>query len=348
MIEVIEGRGVGAGKSYMLVGRLLSHWLQGGTCCVSDTVVIHWDAVKAFALKRHRLVLEDDQYRKISSADLARLHEVTPPGTEELPVLLAVDEAQGAFNARDWSDKTKRPFFDWLCQSRHDDNDVIILSQSQANIDKQIRRLCTYIWITRNACGFPLLGVPMGDLIRWFTFGLHDGKLFRWTQLDQDGRTPLSARWVHFTLDIGNLYKSKSMALAHRREGEAVARKKLERVGRTSGKKTMIKYVALGLLIAFGFVGYKLMNMSPGKAVAAKHLPVSSKASEAKTADLPGIAQYELQIEPWRSVMGGTVRTDHGSYTAGKMSRHGFVEVIAEGVIRYRSPAGKLGYVVTE
>src|ERR1700737_4283237 len=103
MIEVIEGRGVGSGKSYNVMRRLLPHWICGGTACVSDTVEVKWAECKASARKRVGVVLEDDQYRPISSVDLQRLHEVTPPGTSELPVKIVVDEAQDAFNARDWS-----------------------------------------------------------------------------------------------------------------------------------------------------------------------------------------------------------------------------------------------------
>src|SRR5262249_12546061 len=116
MIEIIEGRGVGAGKSYYAMEMALAHWVMGGTCCMSESIHVKLEACTQFVRDRSGLVLEDDQYRKIGAGDLQRLHEVTPPGSRDLPVKIFVDEAQDAFNARDWSDKSKRPFFSWLCQ----------------------------------------------------------------------------------------------------------------------------------------------------------------------------------------------------------------------------------------
>jgi hypothetical protein len=347
MIQLIEGRGVGAGKSYFLVNLLLPHWAMGGTCCVSDTVVIHWDEVKKYIARTSRVHVEDDQYRTISSADLARLHEVTPPGSDELPVIIAVDEAQAAFNARDWADKSKRPFFDWLCQSRHDDNDVIIISQSQANVDKQVRRLCTYIWVIRNANDFPLLGFKLGELIRWATLGISDGRFFRVAQLDQDGRTKLNSSWLKFRIEVGRCYKSKSMQMAHRRAGQAILKKKLQRV-EPNRKGTMLKIGIFFIVGALIFVGYRFTHMHPAKDIASKNevQPQGTNGKADEKTHRP--VEYDTTGEHWLYREGNTVKTESGTYTLGRMSRRGMVEGIADGVIRYRKPDGNLGYIVTE
>src|ERR1043166_301794 len=77
MIEVIEGRGVGSGKTYFAVERLFDHWIRGGTAFVSETVRIDWDNIKALARKRHGLLLEDDQCRMVPESGFKALHEHT-------------------------------------------------------------------------------------------------------------------------------------------------------------------------------------------------------------------------------------------------------------------------------
>jgi Zonular occludens toxin (Zot) len=230
MIEVIEGRGVGSGKTYFAVERLFDHWIRGGTAFVSETVRIDWSKIKALALKRHQLVLEDNQYRVVGEAGFVTLHEHTGGGTDDLPVVIVLDEAQGSFNARDWNDEKKRPFFSWLCQSRHDDNDVWIISQSAANVDKQIRRLATFIWVIRNSENFPLFGLSLGHWMRWMTFGLSKGQFFIRTQLDQDGHTKLQRKWAAGDWGLFGCYQSKAMRLKHRRGCEAIARCRLAKV----------------------------------------------------------------------------------------------------------------------
>jgi hypothetical protein len=321
MIEVIEGRGVGAGKSYFAVDRLMPHWVQGGTAFVSDTVVIHWEECKRYAKQRAGVVLEDDQFRAISSVDLQHLHEVTLPGSVELPVLIVVDEAQDAFNARDWSDKSKRPFFSWLCQSRHDDNDVVILSQAAANVDKQVRRLCTYIWIVRNTEYFPVGGKPLSKWIRLFSFGLSNGRYFVRTQLDQDGKTVLGKRWVKADRGLFRCYESKAMRLRHKRAGSAVARKKLEVV---RGRKPMMKWVVLLLLVLVGWSGCRGVQMWLG---------TGKKSHRSEAVAVVGVrAGYvngEIVPDVLRASAPGYLQTaSHGAFVAGEWHALGFVEYV--------------------
>lgn len=328
MIEVIEGKGVGAGKSYFAVDRLLPHWMRGGTACVSDTVEIKWKECCDYAKKRAGVILEADQYRPISSADLQRLHEVTPPGSVDLPVLIIVDEAQDAFNARDWSDKSKRPFFSWLCQSRHDDNDVIILSQAAANVDKQVRRLCTYIWIVRNTEYFPVGGVNVGGKpaslmhwFRWLSLGFTDGRFFIRTQLDQDGKTRLSRNWIKADRGLFGCYESKAMRMKHRRSGEAVLRKKLEK-DQNHGRKKMFKYAFVGALIAIAFGGYHVVTggwFGGGK---------KKVAASAPAAQVEKFRNGQVVREELRASMPGYLQTVERVYEQGASNDLGRVVMV--------------------
>jgi hypothetical protein len=330
MIEVIEGRGVGAGKSYLVLRDLMLHWCRGGTACVSDTVEIYWDKCKAYAEKVHRVKLQDDQYRSISSADLQRLHEVTPPGTDEMPVKIVVDEAQGAFNARDWSDRSKRPFFAWLCQSRHDDNDVVILSQAAANVDKQIRRLCTFVRIIRNTQKFPVFGTTLDKVIKFCTLGINDGRYFRITTLDQDGHTTLAKEWHRADVGLFKCYNSKAMRLAHRRAGDAVARKQLERV---KGGSQVLKYALFFFIAAVAFCGYKVY---------------AGHGSSAKSASYSGSKGYSIREATFLGTYDNRIlcTVEFGNLETGEMSVLGMCEVIRGHRARIKSPAGGLIYVV--
>src|ERR1700730_10928713 len=106
MIEIFEGFGVGAGKSYYVVTRLLDHWRAGGTAYVVDTMCIKWDECKKLVERKYGLLLEDSQYSSVSEEALVRIHEHTPPGSPECPVVIVADECHGKLNARDWADKS--------------------------------------------------------------------------------------------------------------------------------------------------------------------------------------------------------------------------------------------------
>lgn len=349
MIDVIEGRGVGSGKSYAVVRNMMPHWLRGGTACISDSVHIKWDECKRYAADEHGLVLEDDQYRSINAEDLQRLHEVTPPGSDDLPVKIVVDEAQDAFNARDWSDKGKRPFFSWLCQSRHDDNDVTIVSQAAANVDKQIRRLCTFIYVTRNSKHFPVLGVNLDVWIKLFTFGLNDGHYFIVTTLDQDGHTKLGREWHKADKKLFKCYKSKSMALAHRRAGEAVARKQLAKTKRKFGAHPMIKFAIVGVVVLTLFCGYRVYAGKSTSQVVRESIQHDREKQGGKSA-AEAVKAYDIKEATFAGGGFGEDKwlctEEFGNLEVGEMSVLGMVEVIHGHRARIRKPDGQLVYVV--
>jgi hypothetical protein len=336
----------------MVMTRLLPHWARGGTACVSDTVVVKWDECVAYCKRKYGVIIVPEQYKVITTDNLAQLHEHTPPGTEECPVLLVVDEAQDAFNARDWSDKNKRPFFSWLCQSRHDDNDVMIISQAAANVDKQIRRLCTFMWVTRNSEKFPFLGMKLAGFIQFCTLGINDGRYFIWSQLDQDGKTALARVWHRADKGIFNTYKSKSMAGAHKRAGEAVARLKLAAAKEGRRYSSMIKYALIAVVLCGCFAGYRAYAGNKGLKAPSQQVGASSSAAtqvKASTAPSPAAPAYEIVAVTYRGNYGAVLATDEmGNLYAGQMCSRGLVERIEKRVARVRTPAGSLLYVVAE
>ncbi len=349
MIEIVEGKGVGAGKSYYVCERLINHWRRGGTARVSESFRVNWDACKKLVRARYGLLLEDDQFREVRGEDVARLHEVTEAGTEEIPLLIILDEAQDQLNARDWNDKSKRDLFSWCCQSRHDDNDLIFVSQSAANIDKQIRRLATFTWSIRNARHHSIAGFGnTAKCIQFATLGLNDGFYFVRSMLDYDGRTVLERKWVKADKGLFKCYTSKSMALARKRAG-VVAKKNLRY---EKGRKPMVKYVIAVAILLGGYSAFKLTTggnpfdvSKDSKAKTAQPAPAKTESSGGASA----ASAYELRSEKWFARFDEkSMKTESGLYMVGKLSGEGFVEGIQDGVIRVRRPSGRVLYIVCQ
>lgn len=367
MIEVVEGFGVGAGKSYFVTTKLLGHFLAGGSAWVVDTMELLWPEFKDYVAKKHGLELVDSQYNKVPVEDIWKIHQVTPPGTEECPVLIVIDEAHMGLNARDWNDPKKRGLFDWATQSRHDDNDLLFISQSAQNIDKQVRRLVTYNWRIRNSEKLGE-GNPYRVFLKWqraLTFGLYGGPKFIVNQLDQDGKKPLGQKqFIPQDKSIFGIYRSKAMRGKHTRAGVAVERLKLNRVSRAKAnaktkKKAhpMVKYVIILMLVAISFGLYKVAktdwsfgskrvaaaqgkNSPPPRDVTSQSAPVAQS--------VPKVPQYEIRHEAWRARMDGYLKLESGEYFVGRMSKYGLVQGIQDGVVLITKPDGTLLYLVSE
>lgn len=366
MIEVVSGRGVGSGKSYYVTTRLVQHWAVGGTAYVTDSMEVVWAEVKKLALRRYGVVLEDDQLCVVDRQLASEIHYHTRPGTAECPVLIVLDEVQDVLNARDWSEGMKkgregekggkRSMFDWLCQSRHDDNDLIFISQAAENIDKQVRRLITYQRTVRNSVNFPLgfLGT-LQKCIQAVTFGLNDGKYFIVSQFDQDGRTLLSKQWVRHDRAIYKCYVSKAMAGKHRRAGGAIAKKQLKQV---KANKPMIRVVVVAVVVMLFGGGWWLFHRgNPMKpAIVADRTELATTAEsvrngrpDARLEKDAGGVRYEVLTAPWRTRGPGFVRIPEGLLCVGRMSKFGFVQVVSDdGVVRILKPDNGLLYIVTE
>jgi hypothetical protein len=365
MIEIVEGKGVGAGKSYYVACRIIEQLSKGGTVCASDTFGLKWDAVKALVVERYGVELQEGQYRVFAEDDVPRLHEVTPQGTEECAVLVVVDECHSKLNARDWNDSSKRPFFNWLTQSRHDDTDVMFISQHSANIDKQIARLVTYVRRIRNMANWKIPGIGNWPL-----------KQFVINTLDSDGKTSLEKKYVWHDKGIFACYTSKVMKGRHRRTGEVVTKRVLAKVNR---RTTMFRplFLLIPLLLIYG--ASKLYGVlssddeSKQRPVAVAAAVVGPGVSGVATMPVSTVAVASRFVrEEWRSCSGGdqglesrdgmrvghkkpwTLVTALGCYTEGEASQHGFVRSIRwpdrgrSFAIARCENAGALVYVVAE
>jgi len=315
MITLLHGEGVGAGKSYLCLWAILEKLLEGGTVVITSTFALHVEKVREWFRSVHRVELQDDAIVQIAEADSYRIHELVPQGTAECPVLLVLDEAQGEFNARDWADKSKRAFFLWLTQSRHDDVDVLISTQNVYNVDKQFLRLVTNVRTVRNQALLKILGC------------FYYKPDFFWERvLLPDLKTQISARWLRKDKAVFALYDSKAMRGKHRKESVCVLKRKLVKV-RSHRMKIILFLVFLGIggaALAAWNVSRKLSGKSPGPAqtVAAAAAPVSVAAASAKKGGLP----VPRISETFRGTDGRSfLHTDSGQYIVGDMSAHGYV-----------------------
>jgi hypothetical protein len=351
MIEIIEGRGVGAGKSYYACMRMISHLSQGGTVFASDTFGLKWDASARLCESRYGVIIEREQFQVFEEGDIKRLHEVTPQGTPELPVLIVVDECHGELNARDWNDQSKKAFFKWLTQSRHDDNDVIFISQSAHNIDKQVARLVTYISRVRNMRNFKFPGIGQWPL-----------RQFVVNRFDQDGKTLLERKWIWHDTGIFGCYESKVMRGSHKRlNAAAIPRKQLKKP--TLQKNNMAKFIIIAV-IACALLAFWMLRNSPllgGEEKNAKQPPPkeekqevsppymkSSKAAVSLRADSQ-LGAYDVFAEELRAqINDNMIRTDKGEYTVGRMSNHGLVVGIDNRVVRVIQPDARVAFIIAE
>jgi hypothetical protein len=345
MIETVEGVGVGAGKSYYACTRIITHLAAGGTVCASETFGLVWEETKKLIEERFGKIIEDGQYETFPQSDIPRLHEVTPLGTPELPVLVVVDEAHCELNARDWADASKRPFFLWLTQSRHDDTDVMFISQAAANIDKQIGRLVTRVIRVRNLVGWSIPGI-----------GKWPFKQFVVGTFDRDGKTLLDRKWISHDKGVFKCYTSKVMRGSHKRRGQIVPKRQLKK---SAKKKPMVIKIFL-FLIAGGviwvastweknplvnFAKHGTMQAPPPKSEPLKNANAVASAGAITVKPKP---KFTLIREDFRGQIDDEyLSTSGGVYEAGVMSAHGLVVGISRGVAKIITEYGETVYVVT-
>jgi len=215
MITLLHGKGVGSGKSYWLASRILAHLCDGGTAYVSESVGITGPWREAFFTEAERrgYLLSPSQLVEYSVGDVVTVFRTIKQGTEDCHVMLVVDEAQGPLDAREWAASEKKAFFDWLCQSRHDDVDVVISTQHMHNVDRKIIRLVTEIHATQDMDKVKILG-----------FMIYKAGHFQHSVWTPDMRVNLSTNYIKKDKRIFAIYNTRAMRGRHRPVNEVAVR----------------------------------------------------------------------------------------------------------------------------
>ncbi len=352
MVELYEGR-LGGGKSYSACVRMVAHLRQGGL--VATNVELVWPAIKTYCANQFNVVLEDDQYISLSEEQIGLFHHHTPSGTPDLPVLVVIDEAHLTFNARDYAktDKSYRETLVFLTQSRKVHTDIIFISQSVLNMDKQFMRLVQFIWRFR-------------DLAKWKIPGLgiaYPLKQILAVQFDYDGKTILQRSFVQKDPRIFELYRTNSLVRPFPRLEGVTTKRKLEKA-QTKASKAMVKYfIITGVIVGIfaAFVLYKKMSkigsptaegaknsMASAVTGEARVVESSGAATEKKSVPTTGEAAYEIYAEDFQAWNGPdkSLKTTSDWYQAGEMSRRGFVVAVSPRRAKVALPNGRTGWVI--
>jgi zona occludens toxin (predicted ATPase) len=320
MIEIYEGR-LGGGKTYSATIRIVEELAKGRQ--IFTNVTLKWEAVKAYVEKKWGVMLSDEQFVTLEYGQIKRFREFITRDS-----LVVIDEAHLWFNARDWS-QTDRDVLAMLTQSRKIKVDVIFISQSAANIDKQFARLVQYIWRFRDMETFfilPGLRWPFKHIVQ--------------AQYDYDGRTRLNRFWKTKDKEIFGLYETNAL-LSDVGVKEGIGTRKLDKVTKKKkGMKWVVVAVVLGffVLAGWGIMSVFGLGHTAGNQTASSQGQVHDGKKEV-VQDFMG-ARFvskskggEIYTDRFRIIAGSQVVTDSYVFRRGEISRCGEVlEASAKGV----------------
>lgn len=340
MIEVFEGR-LGGGKTYSAVSRIARHLAQGGTVVTNIRVIR--EALWAFVCEVYGVEFEHEQLWSLSNEKIAEFHRHVPWGAlrgsgENLRVLVVVDEAHLYFNARDWS-TCSRELLAFLTQSDKVSVDIIFISQSALNIDKQFARLVQYIWRFR-------------DLSKWKIPGLgisYPLNQILCVQNDYDGKTILDRKFVQKDKRIFGCYETAALLTDFPNTAGMIAKRKLKKVEKNYKMlKFFIPLAVIFGLVCLYFTKEKFNKVSSGQVGVSTSAPAAVPAALASSAKEEMKKAYEIYDEDFRSWSSNdrTLRTAQGWYQVGEMSGKGYVLGVSETRARIALPDGRVGWVV--
>lgn len=89
--------------------------------------------------------------------EFALSHERKKPNPEG-SFLLVIDEAQRKFNSREWNTKDRGAWITFFAEHRHLGFDIILISQNDRMLDRQIRCLIEYNFVHRKYSQFGIAG----------------------------------------------------------------------------------------------------------------------------------------------------------------------------------------------
>lgn len=84
--------------------------------------------------------------------------------------LLVIDEAQRLFNSRTWNNKDRNEWITFFAEHRHLGFDIILVSQNDRMLDRQIRALIEYEFIHRKVTQFGLKGKILSVFVGTFAY----------------------------------------------------------------------------------------------------------------------------------------------------------------------------------
>lgn len=321
MIEIFEGR-LGGGKTFYAVERMMKYMGSGGH--VSTNIRLNMPGVIAYVRKKYLWDIQPGQYIFLEDEQIPMFHRYTPAGSMENPSLVVVDEAHIWLNARDWGQQS-RELLSFLTQSRKCFTDIIFISQSALNVDKQIMRLVQYIWRFRDMQKFKIAGLgltwPIPQFLR--------------VQFDYDGSTVLDKVFVIKDKTIYSLYYSYELV----RKFPRLAAQAVKFDGKIKSKRGFwMRMIIIIICVALGMGIWMYKKFSSGQLLTAgkKEQVVNGPGSQAVAA--PGNPSIPLIIKDhFRGIIederGRVIIGDTETYIAGGLCSIGKVVSCKEDMV---------------
>jgi zona occludens toxin (predicted ATPase) len=136
----------GSGKSYH-VAKDIFFWLQHGRNIIAN-FDINYDSVPSGKFKKKGYFFERDNFDLTAEWLIdfgTTCHEKDDRGKiREHQTWIIIDECQLIFNCRSWNDRARQPWMKFFTLHRKLGFDIILISQFDRMIDRQIRSLVEY------------------------------------------------------------------------------------------------------------------------------------------------------------------------------------------------------------
>lgn len=204
LFEIFEGR-LGGGKTYNATVRIIDRLRRGGV--VATNIELNREEIAKMISSRWGVVPRlDEQLFNLTEDQIGDFYKHIPLGTGQgVNPLIVLDEFHLWFNSRDYgsTDKKHRPTLTFITQARKLHVDLLLISQSALNMDKQFVRQLHKIWRFR-------------DLEKWVMPGLgfrmpFSKKFILAVEYDQNGRDLIERHWVKKDPEVFKCYETTAL-----------------------------------------------------------------------------------------------------------------------------------------
>lgn len=152
MISLYTGT-PGSGKS-LDVARLIMLKLRAGFNVIGN-MHVNTEMLKKKRYKGKYIFIDTYKLNPAELVDYARKYHKKG---KEGQCLIVIDECQQIFNSRDWAASDRRAWNEFFQVHRHFGYNVILVTQYDRLIDRQLRALVEYQYIHRKISNFGILG----------------------------------------------------------------------------------------------------------------------------------------------------------------------------------------------
>lgn len=165
MISLYTGT-PGSGKSLHLAQTIYDYNFTGRSVIANFPI-----NVKYLKQRKHkRLSFEYWNNEKLTPNNLMNYAKENHKAGKEGQTLIIIDEAQVVFNSRSFNDKGRKEWCNFFQLHRHYGFNVVLATQNDRMIDRQIRCLCEYEFVHRKLNNFGIGGAIVGFLFMGTVF----------------------------------------------------------------------------------------------------------------------------------------------------------------------------------